>query len=297
MADNPIMEPGELFYGKAESTEELKESTEIETVTEEDTQTLETEDKVAESTDEESDELEAEDESSETEGDEEELVYLDLDGKEVDLDEIRKWRDGHLMQADYTRKTQELANERKEVKAEREQVEALKSQLTEQYAELQALIAEDESADLTELKQYDPEKYIEVKERLDKRKAAAEKVKAELGQKSISQDVIAAEQKALFEANPSWIDDKGKPTKQFEEDSNMVAEYWKREGFTQDEIASMHTARQIQAFLKAAKFDALQNKSQQIKSKTKKATLVTKPKTQQPKPKKPKDIADVFYGS
>jgi Fe-S-cluster formation regulator IscX/YfhJ len=41
----------------------------------------------------------------------EEPVF-DIDGEQVKLSDIKSWKSGHLMQADYTRKSQELAKER-----------------------------------------------------------------------------------------------------------------------------------------------------------------------------------------
>jgi len=42
-------------------------------------------------------------------------VYTDDEGKGYTAEEIKEWRDGHLRQSDYTRKTQELAEQRREL--------------------------------------------------------------------------------------------------------------------------------------------------------------------------------------
>jgi len=302
--DNPVLEPADVFYGTTEATEP-KEPTETEAVTNGDDQdaegeTLET-DQPGESEEENQDESEetvSEDESEAEEDGDQELVYLDLDGEEVDLNDVRKWRDGGLMQSDYTRKTQELAEERKGVKAQAEENAKLHTTLSDLQAELQALVGEDEAVDWEDLREIDPEEYIAKKEKADKRKAAVEKLKGQASQPTISQDELIEEQKALYAANPTWLNEKGERTKAMETDSKRLESYWQTNGFTSEEVTGMYRARYIETCLKAAKYDDLQEKSKVFSKKAKKATLVTKPKSQARKLKtKPKALEDVFYNS
>lgn len=310
--DNPVLEPADIFYGTTEATEPT-EPTEVEAVTDGDEDITDSDDQEAEedsleSTDnpgeaeEESEEdpeekAELEDPGAEDEK-EQELVYLDLDGKEVDLDEVRQWRDGHLMQADYTRKTQELADERKALKSQSEEIQGLKATLSDSQAELQALVEEDEAVNWAELKEYEPEEYIRLKEKADKRKAAVDKFKAVSTQVQISPEEIQSEQSQLFSSNPSWIDDNRQPTKAYKEDMKVLSEYWSEAGFTTEEINGMVRARYIETSLKAAKYDALQKKSKAFTKKAKKAPLTTKPKAKARNLKpKPKAIEDIFYNS
>ena len=296
MADNPVLETVELFYPTPEESEPT-EPTETDDATKpegagEDQDTIKNTDEPVEGEEVEAktEEAESEDESETTEDQEEEPVYLELDGKEVDLDEVRQWRDGHLMQSDYTRKTTELAKERDEVST-------IKSSLVELQAELQALIQEDDATDWEELREYEPEKYIEAKEKADKRKAAAEKFK-NTSAPTLTQSELKKEQDLLFSANPTWLDAKGNQTKAMKEDSELLAKYWQDHGFTEAEVAGMYRARYIEASLKAAKFDQLQADSKKFVKKAKKATLVTKPKAKGKKvDNKPKSYADLIYNS
>lgn len=298
--DNPVVEPADLFYGTAKA-EEVTDQSDAEAVTESDDQEALAED--AETTDQpvteveetdESEESEAEDEADDTKDGEQELVYLDLDGKEVGLDEVRKWRDGHLMQADYTRKTTELAEERKALQTEREQL----ADLNTLHAELQALVQEDEAVNWEELREDDPEEYIAQKEKADKRKAAVEKLKSEaVSQPVFSDEELVSEQALMLDNNPGWVVD-GKSTKAFDADQKLMNEYFQANGFTNEDVGGMYKARYIQTCLKAAKYDALQKKGSAIKSKAKKAILVTKPKKQARKLKtEPKTMAETFYGT
>lgn len=50
---------------------------------------------------------------------------LEIDGEQVTLDQIRAWKKGHLMEQDYTRKTQEVARERRELEQLRAQLQPL----------------------------------------------------------------------------------------------------------------------------------------------------------------------------
>jgi hypothetical protein len=201
------------------------------------------------------------------------------------------------MQADYTRKTTELAEDRKALQAEREDLESQKTNLSDMTAELQALVAEDGEVNWEELREDDPEEYIALKEKADKRKKLVEKLKSEqTSQPTISDDELVSEQQALFAANPSWLDKDSKPTAEFESDQKLINSYFADNGFTREDVSGMVRSRYLVALLKAAKFDELQGKASGIKNKAKKATLVTKPKKTAPKPK-PKSAADVLYGT
>ena len=298
--DNPILEPADVFYGAADKAEP-KEPTEEADVTNGEDQTAGAE--KPEVIDQDGGELDSpeesasKDEGGDTEDGEQELTYLDLDGKEVDLEEVRKWRDGHLMQADYTRKTTELAEERKATTSEREELKTARAEVANLKAEMQALIQEDGEVNWEELREYDPEKYIELKEKADKRKAAVAKLQGQSSnQPAITPEELAKEQKHLFAANPTWLDDKGQPTQAMQDDKVLIESYWKDAGFTAEETAGMSRSRYIETCLKAAKFDALQEKSKATAKKAKKATLVTKPKSQARKLKpKAEAIEDVFY--
>lgn len=73
-------------------------------------------------------------EPTDTNTGEPETPKFEIDGEEFDLDTIKEWRQGHLRQADYTRKTQEIAKMRKELEAK----EAMYKDAIEVYQFLQA---------------------------------------------------------------------------------------------------------------------------------------------------------------
>ena len=55
-----------------------------------------------------------------TTGNEEEDLYVEYKGREINLKDIDEWEQGHLRQADYTRKTQELANSKKDFESQQD---------------------------------------------------------------------------------------------------------------------------------------------------------------------------------
>ena len=283
MTDNPEVETADKFYFTEEP--ELVKPTE-EPVSTEIQEPEKTEDP------EKSEELEAKDE-------EETAQYVEIDGEEHNLEDVRTWRDGHLMQSDYTKKTQAVAEERKaaevEFKSTRENLLKSKAEVSDMRDMLTVLVQEDEAVDWVELKEDDPEKYIELKEKADKRKEALEKVKAERETPVDDPALIQVEQGKLFEANPEWLDKEGKATDSYKQDTELMNDYASKAGFTTDEFSQMTRAHYIITILKAAKYDQLQEKGKEISKKRGKVPVVTKPKA--PKPTvESRPMHETFYG-
>jgi hypothetical protein len=285
--DNPIVEPEDKFYSSTETDlEETTEEVKAEVVAEpQDLPKDELE------TPENSEELAAQDENQESQ-------FIELDGEETNLEDIRKWRDGHLMQADYTKKTTQHAEERKIFKAEQEleRENLLKSQaeVSEMKDMLSVLVSEDEAIDWAELKERDLEEYVELKEKADKRKAALEKVKAEKNTPIDDPALIEQERLAFWKENPEWLDKEGKATDVHKADMSLMSDYVAKAGFTPDEFGKMNTSRQLMTILKAAKYDALQEKGHEIREKREKVPVITKPKASENN--QPKSAPDIFYG-
>lgn len=287
--ENPEKETGDTFYNNT-AQPELEKPTEEADVTE---QVLapETEDEPEPKEPKDSEGLDAKDE-------EEESQYIELDGEEIDLEDVKKWRDGHLMQSDYTKKTTALKDERTKFEAERDsQRENLQQEIakvSEMRDILEVLAQEDEAINWAELKEDDPDRYIELKEQADKRKAALEKVKAERSQPVDDPAMIQAEQVKLYKANPEWFDKEGNPTDAYQSDVKLMNDYSLKAGFQPEEFAQMTRAHYLQTILKAAKYDALQDKARVTKAKREQVPVTTKPKAKVHTPSK--SAADVFYG-
>jgi len=278
MSDNPVMEPADKFYGNQAEAEPTK-PTEEAAVTNEEIQEPQPE------TTETPEEVKAEAETKPEESDEtneENVQYLELDGEDVSLDDVRKWQKGHLMQSDYTKKTTTLADERKAFEVDRdstrENLTQSQTEVSEMKDMLTVLVAEDEEINWAELKDDDPDRYIELKEKADKRRAALEKVKSERNTPADDPALIESESRKLFAANPDWLDESGKATEACKEDSNLMSEWAANAGYTDEEYKSLNRAHHLTTVLKAAKYDQLQEKGRKIKETREKVPVVTKPK-------------------
>ena len=300
MADNPIVEPESLFYNQ----EEPEEALEVAEEKPEEVEAEEEEAEDAEESDAESEESEGEEDSEEEAEQEEsdEESYVEIDGREITLKQIKDWESGSLRQSDYTQKTQALASERKEFEAEKETLvsnvasEKFKA-LDDSIIELETMITSDEEdIDWKDLREYDPDEYLKKKEQLDKRKdalAKAKNVKVE-AEKTQKQTLSNVESKAMADAHPEWFDG-GKTTEAYTKQMSVVNAYFKKHDWTAEDQKNVSTAKSWEAIIQAANSDAKKAKASKTKQKIKKLPITTKP-SKKSQSNKSKPIEDVFYG-
>ena len=221
-------------------------------------------------------EEEVSDEPVTAEADDEEELYVEINGREINLKDIEEWEQGNLRQSDYTKKTQELSEQRKTFDADKEAFTSQQTQLQGSIATLEAIIAEEtlSAEDVAELREYEPDAYIKYTEKLSKRDKALSEAKDIQPTSNVD---IEAERKALWDANPSWLED-GKQTKAFTNDMNLLTDFAKTNGYSDAEISGIQHSRHWQTLIKAAKFDALGKKNAAIEKKVRRAPVSTKPK-------------------
>jgi hypothetical protein len=249
---------------EAAPTEDVEESTE------------ETQDEPLEEV-EDSEELEEfeEDSTDEDEYEDEEEVYaVKVDGQEmeVSLEELVK---GYSRQSDYTRKTQELAEQRKsideaknqyemeiqQIQQERQQyVAGLQQVLAQSTEELQRLA----NTDWETLQATDPIKFITEKEKFrdmqdkihsyQKEQAIAEQRRQSEFDRARS-IALQQERKHLVEKMPEW----GDPSKQASIASELKS-YAMQEGFTSDELDDLIDHRSLIVLRKAMLYDKANSK-------------------------------------
>ena len=239
------------------------------------------------------------DEPAQAEESEEEVAhYIELDGKEYDLEEVKVWKNGHMMQADYTRKTTEHARTREkdleEIKVEREKLSSEKAKVTELQDKLQALVMEDEGINWAELKEDDLETYVELKEKADNRKKLLEEIQAKRSTPTDDPALIETERAKLFSYNPNWVDKDGNFTDDYTNDIKLMDNYAAKSGFSADEYAQLTKASMLNTLLKAAKYDSLKEESRKISDKREKIPVVTKPKAKQTKVQS-KSVAEAWF--
>ena len=232
-----------------------------------------------------SDELTDEQSESEEDTQEEEapkVFTVKIDGKEVEvtLDELQK---GYSRTQDYTRKTQQVAEMRKQteteltaIRAERDQYAQLLGALSEQVK-----VAAEPNIDWDRLYQEDPIEYVRQREvmRENREKAAAiqaeQKRLAEIAQQEQAKEfevIKAKESQALLDAIPTWKD----PAKAQAEKSMLIT-FGQKMGFTTEELANIYDHRVVLALRKAALYDQMQAKRQGIKPVTNNGPKPAKP--------------------
>lgn len=256
---------------------------------------VEAEAQEAEPQTEETEEVEAEDDSEEqeeTETEEEEQPRYKVkaagEEKEVTLDELVK---GYQLGADYTKKTTEVAEQRKAVEAERQAIEEAKYARDTYAQRLQAIeefiVAQSPQEDLNSLKENDPIGYAVKVAELSERKEQLQAIRAEqyrIAQVQQSEqaramsDRVAQEASKLAQVLPEFSD----PTKG-ENLRKEIRTYGKALGFSEEELSSVYDSRHVVTLHKAMMYDKLQKSKPALTKKIADAPKMLKSGTAQTK--------------
>jgi hypothetical protein len=204
---------------------------------------------------------------------------------EVPLDELIK---GYSRTSDYTKKTQEVAEQRKAVEAQQAKIEEA-ARLRDQYAQRLSIIEQmlqQPEPDLSQLKETDPIGYaVAVAEQTERQKqlAAVQQERARLAQQQQSEQAerlkahLATEAAKLREAIPEWQDEvKGEIIKK------EIREYAKSVGFSDQELSQVYDSRAVTALYKAAQYDKLMKGKIDATKKVTQAPRMLKPGTSTP---------------
>lgn len=211
---------------------------------------------------------EEENEASEEESGQTYTVRVDGEEVEVTIDELLS---GYSRTQDYTRKTMALADQRKDLESELNQIRQERAQLTQALEQLDVQDQEQEP-NWDALYQQDPQQWLiqrEVWREKQERKRALMEEKQRLlqAQEADKQRVIgqfvAQERDKLVEVLPSWRDEKVAKA-----EKAKVADYAKKIGFNDQEIAQFYDHRAVTALYKAMKFDELQSGKPKVAKKT-----------------------------
>jgi len=230
-------------------------------------------------------EEESEDEELEEDDSDEELLFaVKVDGaeEEVTLDELLK---GYSRQSAFTKKTQELSEERKQIEAlqgqytqEMQQIQSERQQYS-QY--LQSVIENSNldqfaNVDWERLKTEDPIEFVTKREELREAQEKIAHVQREQHQAAAKNEVVAKQQwqesvkqehGKLVEKLPEW----GDPVKQ-KELAGELRSYASSVGFQEAEIESLIDHRSFIVLNKARLYDELQKsnpKAKKLKNKPK----------------------------
>ena len=236
---------------------------------------------VEDAPDEETSEEQSGEEEEQEEQEQPQTFTVKIDGKEVavTLDELQK---GYSRTQDYTRKTQQIAEVRKQVEAETQAVRAERGQYAQLLGALQAqLQASEPQVDLDRLYNEDPIEWVRQKEVLRERQEKAYAIQAEqqrliqLSQQEQQQSMqqhLESQKDALLAALPEWKD-----PKKAKLEKAMLIESAKSAGFSDEDLKSVYDHRLVLLLRKAALFDQMVSKRQGIKPVTNNGPRPAKP--------------------
>jgi hypothetical protein len=210
------------------------------------------------------------------------VFSVKVDGKEVEvtLDELQK---GYSRTQDYTRKTQQIAEARKQTEAELYAVRAEREQYAQLLGALEAQVQQvaQPNIDWDRLYQEDPIEWVRQREvmRDNQDKAAAiqseQQRLSQLSQQEQAQFMqqrLQHEQEALLAAIPDWKD-----AKKAQAEKALLVEFGQKIGFTPDELKGVVDHRAVLMLRKAALYDQMMSKRGNIKPVTNNGPRPAKP--------------------
>lgn len=187
-----------------------------------------------------------------------------------------------LMQSDYTRKTQQVAEERKAIQAEhakvREESAKRLTALDESLQRAATVIQSIESqVNWQALREVDPSAYLEQRELQAERLRSFEAAKRERDAVMTSQQQLALEEnhQRLVENIPAWLDPAVAQKEATELQQALISQF----NFTPDEVGKLSDYRIVLMARDAAKYRALQAKAKDVKATVAKAPQLAKPGT------------------
>ena len=275
---------------EAETTEEVVEEAEP---SEEMEATEETDNSVVEGSEEEL-EVEEDAESSEDESFDILGAIVEVDGEEITVEELKA---ANLRQRDYTRKTQELAEQRKALEAQYSEIEHERAQYAQMLPALQQRLEQKEQEpDWDTLYDTDPTMAAKAerqwRKQQEERQAQIAAVQAEqqrvqaLQQEKMQQmqeQYVTQQREMLPEVIPEWRD-----SKVAAKEATQIRDFLLGEGFTEQDIGGLTNATLVKLARKAMLYDRGETRVTAAKAKPKKArakTLRSGTKASQPRPK------------
>lgn len=222
---------------------------------------------------EEVEETEGEPETEEQDEEEPELFTVKVDGEELQVtrDELLN---GYQRDADYRRKTQAVAEERRAAEAERTRQAEITAKLVAEY---QKLAGNDEpEPDWIKLSEEDPIGYVQMRAQWEAKQARKARAREQTEQlvKQQRWEIAQAEIVKLRDKAPEWRDPEA-----FKRDwKALVADASSHYGFSEDELSAVLDHRSILALRDAAAYRRLQDKKAVVTKKVEAAPAkVVKP--------------------
>ena len=196
------------------------------------------------------------------------LHQVIVNGEKIDV-ELEELKAGYQKDADYRRKTEEIAIERRELKAEENR---LKNQYSTKMDDLNSLVAtlnaeinnDYNSKELDRLWDEDPTEAAKVDRKIQKRRQTIQQAQQKLREHQQTQfkEIISEEQRKLRLKHPEIVD----PIKGAAVQSNIV-NYLNSKGFSNEDISKIYDSRYFDVIMDGINFQ---------KTKAAKPSLVSK---------------------
>ena len=214
------------------------------------------------------DEEQASEDENAIEEQETDLHQVIVNGEKIDVD-LEELKAGYQKDADYRRKTEEIAIEKRELKSEEDR---LKNQYSTKMEDLNSLVAtlnaeinnDVNSQELDRLWDEDPTEAARVDRKINKRKQSIQQAQQKLRehQQTQFQEILKEEQRKLHLKHPEIADPvKGTTVKQ------NIVNYLSSKGFSNEDVARIYDSRY---------FDVIMDAMNYTKSKSVKPGLVSK---------------------
>ena len=200
---------------------------------------------------------------------------------EVTLDDLIK---GYQREADYTKKTQTLAEQRKQVESERQVIEQAKTERDQYQARLAlietALKSREPQENLEALKETDPIGFaVKVAEQTQRERQlqAIQLERARIAQQQQAEQTqnlnshLATEAQKLAEAIPEYADEQ--KSVQVKKD---IRDYAKKIGWSDEELASVYDSRAVLTLYRAMQYEKLMGNKATVTKKVNEAPKMLK---------------------
>jgi hypothetical protein len=210
----------------------------------------------------------AEPEAQEAPEADEQTVTVKIDGKDVEV-KLSELKNGYQRQADYTRKTTEVAEQRRAAEAEsskaREERNAYQGKLQNMQVQLEAALQQQQQTDWTALLESDPVEYLKQQHLSQQRQATLSQVYAEqqkvagqvqAEQAQARQTYLAQQQDELLAKLPDWKD-----AAKAKAEKTALRDYLLESGYDSKTVETITDAKAVVLARKAMLYDQIVSKA------------------------------------
>lgn len=220
-------------------------------------------------------------EPQEAEQQDEPTYTVTIDGKEVEVP-LSELKNGYQRQSDYTRKTMEAAELRKQAEAEtmraHQERQAYAANLQKMQAQLEGALQQQQQTNWEELLQSDPVEYLKQQHQAQARQAQLNQVYAEqqrisalqqAEQAQARQAYLAQQQEELLAKLPEWKD-----AQKAQAEKTALRDYLLESGYDRQTVETITDAKAVLLARKAMLYDQMVGKASAAAKKV--STLPTK---------------------